>query len=194
MKNKWKVGFLVLAGINLLFAIVLLSLVMGTGSDADQKSTQMKEIKGDHVSFHVNSNKYDLNKLINHYLNEESSESPIAYRVLLGDEVELYGSIPVFSEQVKMKLTFEPEAQKNGDLVLKQKSMSVGSLPLPISYVLKFIGDNYKLPEGVEIRPNDKLIYVHMQQLRLKSDLKIKVDQFDLKKDQIAFTILVPVD
>ncbi|WML30975.1 hypothetical protein RCG24_03480 [Neobacillus sp. OS1-32] len=32
-----------------------------------------------------------------------------------------------------------------------------------------------------------------MQQLKLKSDLKIKAEQFDLKNDNIAFTILVPV-
>jgi uncharacterized protein YpmS len=71
--------------------------------------------------------------------------------------------------------------------------MSVGKLHLPIAYVLNFISDNYKLPIGVEIRPNDQLVYIHMEQLKLKSDLKIKVDKFNLKKDDIAFTILVPV-
>ncbi|WP_066313284.1 YpmS family protein [Bacillus sp. FJAT-29814] len=192
MKNKWKLGFLILLGINVLIAIIISSMILATGEDKQNEST--KPLTGEYVSFHVNSNKYDLNRLINHYLQEETGDSPIKYRVLLGEEVELYGKIPVFSEEVNLKLTFEPEALNNGDLVLKQKSMSIGSLPLPISYVLKFIGDNYKLPKGVDIRPNDKQIYVHMGQLKIKSDMKIKVDKFDLKKDQIGFTILVPIN
>lgn len=191
MKNKWKIGFLVLLGINLLFAVIILSLVMFP-SEGPQTSKLTGPI-GDHVSFHVKSNKNDLNKLINHYLEEEAADSPIDYRVLLGDEVELYGTLPFFSEELNMKLTFKPSALENGDLVLKQKSMTIGNLHLPISYVLNFISENYKIPKGVDIRPKDKQIYINMQQLKVKSDIKLKADKFDLKKDDIAFTILVPV-
>ncbi|MEH7500483.1 YpmS family protein [Neobacillus drentensis] len=191
MKNKWKIGFLVLLGINLLFAIIMLSLLMFPSGGP--QTSKLKSHIGEHVSFHVKSNKNDLNKLINHYLEEEAADSSIDYRIILGEEVELYGTLPFFSEELNMKLTFEPKALVNGDLVLKQKSMTIGSLHLPISYVLNFISENYKIPKGVDIRPKDKLIYVTMQQLKLKSDIKIKADKFDLKKDDIAFTILVPV-
>ncbi len=192
MKNKWKIGFLILLGINLLIAIILFSLVLAPSTDKEISKIKNPNTD-DYVSFHVKSNKYDLNRLINHYMKEEAADSPIDYQVILGAEVELYGTLPFFSEELNLKLTFEPEAQKNGDLVLKQKTMSVGKLHLPISYVLNFISENYKLPKGVEIRPNDQLVYIHMQQLKLKSNLKIKADKFDLKKDDIAFTILVPV-
>ncbi len=191
MKNKWKIGFLVLLGINLLFAIIMLSLLMFPSGGP--QTSKLKPHIGEHVSFHVKSNKNDLNKLINHYLEEEAADSSIDYRIILGEEVELYGTLPFFSEELNMKLTFEPKALVNGDLVLKQKSMTIGSLHLPISYVLNFISENYKIPKGVDIRPKDKLFYVTMQQLKLKSDIKIKADKFDLKKDDIAFTILVPV-
>lgn len=191
MKNKWKIGFLLLIGINLLFAIVMLSLVMFP-SDGRQTS-KLNVPMDEYVSFNVNSNRNDLNKLINHYLKEEAADSPIDYRIILGDEVELYGTLPFFSEELNMRLTFEPKALENGDLVLSQKSMTIGSLHLPISYVLNFISKNYKIPKGVDIRPKDKLIYVNMQQLKQKSDIRIKADKFDLKKDDIAFTILVPV-
>jgi uncharacterized protein YpmS len=192
MKNKWKIGFLILLGINVLIAIILFSLVLSPSNDKEISKIK-NPTNDDHVSFQVKSNKYDLNRLINHYMKEEATDSPIDYQVLLGTEVELYGTLPLFSEELNLKLTFEPKVQKNGDLVLKQKTMSVGKLHLPISYVLNFISENYKLPKGVEIRPNDQLVYIHMQELKLKSDLKIKADKFDLKKDDIAFTILVPV-
>jgi uncharacterized protein YpmS len=191
MKNKWKKGFLLLLGIDLLIVGILSLLILIPATSKDKNKPT--RLKGDNISFLVKSNKNDLNMLINHYLKEEAADSPIDYRVILGDEVELYGTLPFFSEKINMKLTFEPEALGNGDLVLKQKSISIGSLNLPVSYVMKFISENYKIPRGVDIRPNDKLVYINMQQLKLNSDIKIKANKFDLKKDDIAFTLLVPV-
>jgi uncharacterized protein YpmS len=191
MKNKWKTGFFLILGLNLIIVIILLSLIL---IPADEK-VKIQSVPDDKsVSFQVQSNKTDLNVLINQYIKKEAADSPIDYSVQLQDEVELYGTLKFFSQEVDLKLTFVPEALENGDLVLKQKSISVGSLPLPVSYVLNFIKDNYKLPKGVEIQPNNKMIHVHMQQLKLKSDVKIKANKFDLVKDDIAFTIVVPVE
>jgi uncharacterized protein YpmS len=192
MKNKWKTGFFLLVGLNVLIGIILLSLIL-VPADKNEKIQQTIP-DNQNVSFQVKSNKADLNVLINQYIKKEAEDSPMEYSIQLQDEVELYGTLQFFSQEVDLKLTFVPEALDNGDLVLKQRSISVGSLPLPVSYVLKFIKDNYKLPNGVEIQPNDKLIHVHMQQIKLKSDVKIKVNKFDLVKDDIAFTILVPVE
>jgi uncharacterized protein YpmS len=192
MKNKWKTGFFLLLGFNVIIIIILLSLVMTPGDEKGKIQQTVPENKT--VSFEVKSNKTDLNVLINQYIKKEAADSPIEYSVQLQDEVELYGTLQFFSQEVDLKLTFVPEALENGDLVLKQRSISVGSLPLPVSYVLKFIKDNYKLPKGVDILPNDKMIHVHMEQLELKSDVSIKVNRFDLLKDDIAFTILVPVE
>jgi uncharacterized protein YpmS len=192
MKNKWKTGFFLLLGFIVLIVIILLSLIMIPSNENGKVQQTVPNNKN--VSFEVKSNKADLNVLINQYIKKEAADSPIEYSIQLQDEVELYGTLPFFSQEVDLKLTFEPEALENGDLVLKQKSISVGSLPLPVSYVLKFIKENYKLPNGVEIQPNDKIVHVNMQQLKLKSDVRIKANRFDLKKDDIAFTILVPVE
>jgi uncharacterized protein YpmS len=192
MKNKWKRGFFLLLGLNGLIVIILLTLIMIPAGEKGKVQQNISD--NESVSFEVKSNKADLNRLINQYIKKEAADSPIEYSVRLEDEVELYGTLPFFSQEVDLKLTFEPEALDNGDLVLKQKSISVGSLPLPVSYVLNFIKENYKLPKGVDIQPNEKLIYVEMKQLKLKSDVKIKANRFDLLKDDIAFTILVPVE
>lgn len=190
-KNKWKIGFLILLGIDLFIFILLLSLVLTPSSDTPKNINNEPNVK--YVSFRLKSNKQDLNKLINHYLKSSAAGSSIDYRVRLGDDVELYGTIPVFSEQLNMKMTFIPQALSNGDLILKQKSISVGSLQLPASYVLEFIMENYNLPNGIEIMPNNQLVYIHTQQLKLKSGMKIKIDRFNLKHNDIAFRILVPV-
>ena len=191
-KNKWKKGFFLILGIDLLVVLILLFLVIAPGTNNSENQLSKKPI-GENVSFYIQSNKEDLNKLINFYLKKQAADAPIDYQIKLADEVELYGTLPFFSEQLNMKLTFEPEALKNGDLVLRQKSISIGNLQLPAAYVLQFISENYKLPKGVEIRPNDKLIYMNMDQFKLKSNTEVKVNKFDLKKDDIAFTLLVPI-
>ena len=190
-KNKWKIGFLILLGIDLLIVILLLSLVLTPSKDTKINISNEPNVK--QVSFRIQSNKQDLNKLINHYIMKYTAGSSMNYQVRLGNDVELYGTIPVFSEQLNLKMTFVPQALSNGDLILKQKLISVGSLQLPASYVLEFIRDNYYLPNGIEIMPNNQLVYIHMQQLNLKSGMKIKVDRFNLKRNDIAFRILVPV-
>jgi uncharacterized protein YpmS len=192
MKNKWKTGFFLILGLNLIMVIILLSLILVPADEKEKIKQNIPDEKS--VSFQVKSNKADLNVLINQYIKKEAADSPIDYSIQLQDEVELYGTLKFFSQEVDLKLTFVPEALDNGDLVLKQRSISVGSLPLPVSYVLKFIKDNYKLPKGVDILPNDKMIHVHMEQLKVKSDVKIKANKFDLVKDDIAFTIVVPVE
>lgn len=189
-KNKWKIGFFLLLGLILIVIIFLFAMIKAPITD---EKIDHEENNANFVSFHVASNKKDLNLLINEYLRKEVGEGPVDYQVVLDKEVELYGTIPFFSEELDMKLTFEPEALDNGDLVLKQKSIKIGKINLPVSYVLNFIRKNYKLPNGVTIQPNEERIYVAMGKIKLKSDTKIKVNEFDLVNDQISFTLLVPV-
>lgn len=100
--------------------------------------------------------------------------------------------MPFFNREVEMKLTFEPIAQKNGDLILKQKSVAVGQMNLPVSYVMSLINDRYNMPEWVSIRPNDESIYVSLQDMELKSDIRVKAKEFDLKNDDISFLLTIP--
>ncbi|WP_059170798.1 YpmS family protein [Bacillus sp. FJAT-27445] len=191
MKNRWKTAFFVLLGF-VLAAIVGIAILAMVPPDG-MKKEQAEINDGEMVGFVIRTNRDDVNKLVNHYLEKEVADTPVDYKVQVNDEVELYGTVPFFSQALNMKLTFVPEAQENGDLLLKQKSISVGQLRLPVPYVLDFIRKSYKLPRGVEIRPDDREIHVHMQQLKLKSDTKIKANTFDLEKDDISFTLLVPV-
>lgn len=190
--QKWKMLFFLLLSIIVIFILVIFILLKTPATE--EKYTAENLNRDDYVPFKIQTDKQDLNKVINHYLQKEGLTGAIDYKVILNDEVELYGLIPVFSQDIQLKLTFEPQVLDNGDIVLQQKSISVGKLQLPVSYVLKFIGDKYKLPKGVTIHPNEEKIYVSLQKMKLKSDLKVKVDEFNLKNDDIRFTLLVPVN
>jgi uncharacterized protein YpmS len=193
MKNKWKIGFFILLG--LITAVILFLYILIASPAEESKMEPINNIKdSEDVAFKVATNKRDLNRVINHYIEEESKNSNIDYQVLLTDEVELYGTLPLFSEELELRLTFEPKALDNGDMVLNQKSISVGRLRLPVSTVLKFVRDSYDLPEAVSIQPEEERVYVSMQRLKLKSDIKVRVNEFDLKKDNIKFTLFVPAN
>lgn len=191
--NKWKIGFFILLGV-IAAAFLLVWILIASPVEETKLEPGTKGAGTDDVAFNVSTNKRDLNRVINHYLEEEAKNSRINYQVLLTDEVELYGTLPLFSQELELRLTFEPQALKNGDLILNQRSISVGRLNLPVSTVLKFVRDSYDLPDAVNIQPKEERVYVSMQRLKLKSDIKVRVNEFDLKKDNIKFTLFVPAD
>ncbi|KWW22382.1 MULTISPECIES: YpmS family protein [Bacillaceae] len=188
-KVKWKTLFFSLLAINILVILFVLILV---NLPAKDKELIPKVSHEEDIQFQIHTNREDLTRLINQYLDKEGLTGPMHYEVYLTDEVELYGTMPFFNREVEMKLTFEPIAQKNGDLVLKQKSIAVGRMNLPVSYVMNLINERYNMPEWVSIRPNDESIYVSLQDMELKSDIRVKAKDFNLKKDDISFLLTIP--
>ena len=190
-KKKWKAAFLLLASINI---IILLVLVIFALLPADRSADSVGSANEDVIPFQVTTNKEDLTLLINRYLEKEGLNGPVHYEVNLNDEVELFGYLPIFSSDIEMKLTFEPIPLENGDLTLKQKSISIGQLSLPVSYVMKFIENQYKLPSWVNINPDDETIDVHLTNMKIGDGMAAEVEEFDLKNDQIRFNLLLPVE
>ncbi len=189
--NSWKKLFIALVILNIIVVVGVIFLIFLPTKDEE---IALKDInQDDYVQFHVQSNKADLNRLINHYIEEEGLNERIKYNVTLTDQVELYGMMKVFTQDVELKLTFEPESLDNGDLILRHKTISIGHLQLPVPVVLKFIRDSYDIPSWIAIRPNDEEVYVNLHDLKLKSDTKVRVNTFDLKRDNILFTLLVPI-
>lgn len=188
--NKWKRAFFLLLGLVLFIIIVFIGLIFWP---VDQGGIPKEKNVGKTIPFHLETNKEDLNKVINSYIAKEKGDTPIDYYVNLKDDVELTGKLDLFSTSVHFNMTFEPKALKNGDIVLKQKGMSLGELHLPPSYVLKIAQESYHFPDWVRIFPNQKMIYVSTKRMNLKNNVSIRVNEFNLPKDRISFTLLVPV-
>ena len=191
---NWKRLFILLLGLNVALVFLLftffLFMINDTGNETKIPTIDSTEKQ---VALQIKTNKQDLNRVINHYLDTELS-STYDYQVLLTDQVELYGAIPIFNEELNVKLTFEPKPLENGDLELQQKNMSIGNLSLPPSLVLKFIQNSYSLPEWIMIQPSKEKIYVSLNTFKLKSNFKVLVDEFNLKDDDIRFSLQLPMD
>lgn len=189
-KFTWKTAFFTLLIINIVIIVFLFTMVF-LPAGGDSLTGENEVSKKSQASLTVTANKQDLNILINDFIEKENADSPIDYKVYLNDEVELYGTLPVFDQNVEMKLTFEPKALENGDLILSQNTIHIGKLQLPSRYVMNFIKNNYHFPKWVEIFPNEKIIYIHLTDIKLKNQLHIHANTFDLKNDDISFSLLV---
>ena len=191
---NWKRLFILLLGLNVALVFLLftffLFMINDTGNETKIPTIDPTDKQ---VALQIKTNKQDLNRVINHYLDKEL-HSTYDYQVLLTDQVELYGAIPIFNEELNVKLTFEPKPLENGDLELQQKNMSIGNLSLPPSLVLKFIQNSYSLPEWIMIQPSKEKIYVSLNTFKLKSNFKVLVDEFNLKDDDIRFSLQLPMD
>ncbi|WP_203363799.1 YpmS family protein [Bacillus sp. REN10] len=191
MRQFWKYAFFAILAVNILFLTVLgVKIFSPIKDDPIPEASPAR----DAVEFQVQSNKEDLNRVIQSYIKKETKNSPVKLNVYLKDQVIMYGEIPVFSSGIDYKLTFEPKALENGDIVLKQKEMKMGRVSLPVSYVMKAAKDAYPFPDWVKFMPNDQMIYLSLNDLKLKSDVKVRADQFNLKKDDIQFTFMLPIE
>lgn len=191
---NWKRLFILLLGLNVALVLLLFTFFLIIFNDTGNE-TKIPTIESTQkeVVLQINTNKQDLNRVINHYLENELA-SPYDYRVLLTDEVELYAAIPIFNEALNVKLTFEPKSLDNGDLELKQKNMSIGKFKIPSSLVLTYIQNSFSLPEWIVIQPSEEKIYVSLNNFKLKSNFTVLADEFNLKDDDIRFSLQIPMD
>ncbi|MCY8235327.1 YpmS family protein [Priestia endophytica] len=188
MKNRWKVAFLTLLGVILFIIVIMGGMIFSPTQSVSLPNTSIDNEK--FVQFSVSTHKKDLNKILNQYLNRFTE-----YNVILkNDIVEFNGSIPIFMKRIHVKMTFIPKTSNNGDLILIQKSLSLGKLHLPVSAVLKLVRSSLNLPEWIIIQPNKKMVYVGLQDMKMNhSNMKIRINHFNLKKDDISLTLLFPI-
>lgn len=145
------------------------------------------------IDFQTSTTKSDLNQLISSYIEEFSKEQDIGYKVFVANNVNFTAEAKIFGEPVELRLKFSPKVVDNGNIELSLTDMSVGALPLPVSYVMNYVNKNYKFPEWVTVLPKKEKIYLSLDKLKLKGDTKVRADTLNLKKDDISFTLLVPV-
>lgn len=191
-RNYWKWTSLILISLLVIFAgwIYLSVFVVSPQKEPTPSLISNKSA----VEFQTSTTKSDLNQLISTYIDEFSNEQDIGYKVFVANNVNFTAEAKIFDEPVELHLKFAPKVVDDGNVELTLKDLSVGALPLPVSYVMNYVNKNYKFPDWVTIIPKKEKIYLALDKLKLKGDTKVRVDTLDLKKDDISFTLLVPVN
>ncbi|MFS0863255.1 YpmS family protein [Fredinandcohnia sp. 179-A 10B2 NHS] len=188
-KTNWKLLFISLLAINLVCLIVFLGMLFIPNKTAEIDENIEEQ---DYIDLLVETDKDDLTNLINSYLKKEAKDNALSYKVLLTERVMLVGTITVFNKDIDLVMTFRPEVIENGDLLLKQEAFTVGQVDLPVTFVLRYINDYYNLPEWVQIDAKKQNIYVYLSEMKVKSDMKVRVKTFNLSSNDLKFTLQVP--
>lgn len=190
----WKRRFFILLTLNIILFIFLALYLYSPipKTEIDQAGEQYKLENSS--QFVVRTTKQNLNNLVNAYLDKLLAGTNHHYTINLDEDVQLLGELPLFSSTVPLLIHLEPIVQDNGDLVLKQKSISVGQLQLPNKKIMEYVVKYLPVPQWVIINPREEEIYVKITDMEIRSNFKISVEQFDLEGNHIAFKIDVPYE
>ncbi|ALS03271.1 hypothetical protein ATZ33_04600 [Enterococcus silesiacus] len=191
--NRWKVAFIILIGIiigSLAFIFVRVTQVR----EPNYKPVPELVEKDGTPVIAIQSNKKQVNALIDFYLKDFQKGSDITYKFYLENEAMLNGTFEVLGHPIQFYLYFDPYVMDNGNVQLKAKSLSIGTLGLPMKEILKFVQRDYKLPNWVEVNPEDSTVLLRLDQFRMQNGLFIRAEKINLVDDDIRMNIYLPKD
>ncbi|MGO2685816.1 MAG: YpmS family protein [Enterococcus italicus] len=189
--NGWMVAFFVLLGVVVGSGIVVANRVLEPREVLTSNSAKLVERDGSPVVT-IESTKQQVNELIAFYLQDYSEKSGLDYTFTLENQALLNGQFKVLGMPVNFYLYFDPYVMENGNVQLKAKSLSIGTLGVPIKEVMKVVKRSYKLPSWIEIKPSEGTVLIRLDQFRMQNGLFIKAEKIDLVDDEIKASLYLP--
>ncbi|HCM79337.1 MAG TPA: DUF2140 domain-containing protein [Lactobacillus sp.] len=191
--DPWKWAFAILLGLVLGFIVFVWFQVTTPSSDQKQIATQTTQKQGQYANVNVVLNKEQLSAAVNYYLQQNQKKGAIKYRFVLDKSAILMGTTKILGKDVSFTLYATPQLDDSGNLVLKTKSVAIGSLNAPPSFVLGYIKNNYDLGKWAKINASKATIPLDLNQLTKKQGIKIQGEKFDLKQDDLQFKVAFPL-
>ena len=186
--NWWKWGFIALVAV-LLVTTVTVSVKAFTPT----KVTSTAKVATGSTNIDVALNKKQVNALADYYVNKSLKHSTMKYRFQVSDHAMLTGSTKVLGASVNFVLLFKPTVLPSGDVQLKAQKLSIGSLPVPISFVMNYIAKNYPLPNWVAMNTADKTMTLHLTAIGNGKKLSFAAKKIDLSGDgNFVFQARIP--
>ena len=191
--DPWKWAFAILLGLVLGFIVFVWFQVTTPSSDQKQIATQTTQKQGQYANVNVVLNKEQLSAAVNYYLQQNQKKGAIKYRFVLDKSAILMGTTKILGKDVSFTLYATPQLDDSGNLVLKTKSVAIGSLNAPPSFVLGYIKNNYDLGKWAKLNASKATITLDLNQLTKKQGIKIQGEKFDLKQDDLQFKVAFPL-
>ena len=192
-RNPWKWAFAILLGLVLGFIVFVWFQVTTPSSDQKQIATQTTQKQGQYANVNVVLNKEQLSAAVNYYLQQNQKKGAIKYRFVLDKSAILMGTTKILGKDVSFTLYATPQLDDSGNLELKTKSVAIGPLNAPPSFVLGYIKNNYDLGKWAKINASKATITLDLNQLTKKQGIKIQGEKFDLKQDDLQFKVAFPL-
>lgn len=188
---SWKKLFFGILILNLIVLISVLTLILWPIQEKDFPHISSTD-DVDQTEFFIRTTKQNLNELINAYIDQLLKNTNHHYQIILDQDVHLVGEIPVFSATVPLSIRFEPFVLDNGNLILKQKSIYIGRMQLPNRKIMEYVDRHLPMPEWIFVNPKEEEIYVALSEMNIRSNFEIRVEQFNLRDNDLTFKIKIP--
>lgn len=139
----------------------------------------------------VKLNQKQLAAVLN-YAVKKAANGTISYKFVVGDYVTLVGTTKILGASVSFSLQTTPSVTTDGNILLKAQSVNVGSLSVPLSYIMQYVKQNYNLPSGISIDTNQKTILLNLAQLTKDQALSLTAVKINNTTHEYYFKVGVP--
>ncbi|MEG0255695.1 MAG: YpmS family protein [Vagococcus sp.] len=190
--NPWKTAFILLVAV-VLGLVLVVGYRISTPRMTYSKSVPKVETKAQPV-FDINMKKKQVNDVLNYFMEEMMDESGVDYSFNLENQALVDGTFSLLGHETHFYLYFEPYVLNDGNIQLKAKSLSVGSLNVPIPAMINYISSTTDLPNWVEIDADKQLINLHLDKFTMDNGMSIKAKKINLIDDEIAFSMYLSKD
>ena len=191
-KNPWKIAFFTFFTVIILIIIGIvfwLNSILNPSESVHQRPPSTEQTE-EGAEFTVITTKEDVNYWMERELKKETGNGG-DYALFLDDYVYFQTEVRALGFNVPVEMVFEPRVTDEGNVELLERSFSLGGLNLPSSTVLQLIESGVDLPEWIYIYPAEGMLYLNLQEV-VTEEVKIKVQSFDLKENEIKILLTVP--
>ena len=189
-KNPWKVAFITLVAILIGLTSVVMFRITTPRMTYDKNLPKVSA--SENPIFDVNMKKDQVNATINYFLEDAMEESGVDYSFVLENQAMIDGTFSLLGHETHFYLYFEPYVLNDGNVQLKAKSLSVGSLSIPIPAMINYIGSTTDLPNWIELDADQQLINLHLNKFKLENGMSVRAKKINLIDDEISFSIYLP--
>lgn len=192
--NAWKVAFIIL--FSLLIGTLLYFSVSIMNQSQDQKTltTQTTSKATKRTELSVEMNKEQLNGTINYYLKSIQKGQSIKYRFLVDKSAILMGTTKILGQNISFTLYSDPVVTDDGNILLKAKSVAVGSLPVPKKFIMDYVKNAYDLPNWITINSKEQTIMLNLKKLDIENGIQASATKIDLKTNVFKFDVSIPLN
>ena len=185
-------AFLILLGVIISLSIWIIVRLQPSSSENTGEQAGDVTVIEDSLSFEVVTDKNQLNRVINLYLEEELDEQFTGYNVMIAEHVQLSGALQVFGFDVDFLLRMDPYVVDDGSLQLRATSIQLGSFDLPIGIAMNVLSQQLDLPYWIRVDSEQQMILVALNEFQLENDVQFAMQRIDLQEDDIRLNIILP--
>ncbi|OJF03876.1 hypothetical protein BKY29_04485 [Weissella confusa] len=178
-------GIITGIGITLVTLVALVIVLILLPQDRTEVTDTKPEIG--QASFTVAVDRKELNALVEQYLNNDPALKDKFRFEMTKSGMMVYGTYKLLGQNVDFGMKMVPEVTKNGGILLHAKSVAVGQLPLPVKYVMGYLGNMVDLPKWLTIDTSEQTILIDLGKAPKVQGMRVKAVTIDPAKDKFLF-------